>query len=66
MSHSTPTTLGYALLFAAPVGVGVAAATMRMTGDGAVTPAVALPGLVAAVAVFLFVAAAARYPRADR
>lgn len=55
-----PTTVGYALLFSIPVGVGVSGATMRMTGGGALDPLVALPGAVTATAVFLFVLVAAR------
>lgn len=52
--------LGYALLFAVPVGVGVAGAMMRGTGGGPLSPLVAGPAAVAAVAVFLLVVAGAR------
>jgi hypothetical protein len=54
------TRLGYALLFSAPVGVGVAAATMRVTGAGPSEPVVFGPGAAAAGAVFLLVAVASR------
>ena len=49
------TALGYALLFAVPVGVGVAGAMMRGTGGGPLAPVVVGPGAVAAVIVFLLV-----------
>jgi hypothetical protein len=62
--------LGWALLFAAPVGVGVSAAVMRVTGQAALDPTVALPGAAAAVAVFVLVVVAAAGgspdPDADR
>ncbi|WP_224332785.1 hypothetical protein [Haloprofundus halobius] len=51
----TRTTVGYALLFSIPVGIGVAAGVSRATGEGLLAPGVALPGVVAAVGVFLFV-----------
>lgn len=50
--------LGWAILFAVPVGVGVAAAVMRMTGAGPLDPVVALPGLLTAAGVFALVALA--------
>lgn len=49
------TTLGWALLFALPVGVGVAGAMMRGTGGGPLAPLVAGPAAVATLAVFLLV-----------
>lgn len=54
------TALGYALLFSLPVGVGVSAAVMRMSGGGVFDPLVALPGAATAAAIFLFVLLAAR------
>jgi len=52
--------LGWALLFSAPVGVGVSMAVMRMSGGALLDPAAALPGVVAAVVVIAFVALAGR------
>ncbi|WP_224447772.1 hypothetical protein [Haloprofundus salilacus] len=52
---STRTIVGYALLFSIPVGVGVAAGVSRATGEGLLAPSVALPGVVAAIGVCLFV-----------
>lgn len=63
-SHPTgpgvATTVGYALLFAVPVAVGVPLAVTRVTGEPFFTPVVAGPGLVAGLAVFLLVVLAAR------
>jgi hypothetical protein len=52
--------VGYALLFSVPVGVGVAAAMMRMTGGGPSRLVVFGPGVVAAAALFALVYVAAR------
>lgn len=51
---------GWALLFSVPVGVGVSLAVMRMSGGALLDPIVVLPGVVAAAAVFAFVALAGR------
>lgn len=52
--------LGWALLFSVPVGVGVSLAVMRMSRGSAADPLVFVPGVVAAAAVFAFVALAGR------
>lgn len=52
-------TLGYALLFSVPVGVGVALAVLATTAGTYMTTA-AVGGLLAAVLVFLLVVAGAR------
>jgi hypothetical protein len=52
--------VGWALLFSVPVGVGVAAATMRMSGEGPFAPSVVAPGVAAAVGVFALVYLVAR------
>ena len=57
--------VGYALLFALPAGVGIAAGTMRVTRAAPTDPVVALPALVAAAAVFAFVIVAATRGEAD-
>lgn len=62
VADATPddrTVLWYALLFSVPVGVGISAGTMRMTGGGFLTPIVAVPGVVATVCIFAFVVFAA-------
>lgn len=60
MNRRSREVLGWALLFSAPVGVGVSLAVMRMSGGDLLDPLVALPGVVAAAAVFAFVALAGR------
>jgi hypothetical protein len=53
-------TLGWALLFSVPIGVGVSVAAMRSTGRPPFAPIVAVPGVLSLVAVFVLVAVAAR------
>ena len=60
MDDASREVLGWALLFSVPVGVGVSMAVMRMSGGGLFEPLVALPGIVAAVVVFAFVALVGR------
>ncbi|MGM0592367.1 MAG: hypothetical protein ACQETI_12220 [Halobacteriota archaeon] len=49
------TALGYALLLAVPVGVGVSVGMMRATGGGAFHPFVFGGGILTAVVVFALV-----------
>lgn len=57
-------TLGYALLFSVPVGVGVALAVLATTA-GTYTTTAAVGGGLAAVVVFLLVAVGARGANGD-
>ncbi|MFB6080736.1 MAG: hypothetical protein ABEJ81_07050 [Haloferacaceae archaeon] len=55
----TRAALGYALFLSVPVGLGVASAVMRGAAAGPFAPVVVVPGVVAALAVFLLVLAGA-------
>ncbi|SFR69005.1 hypothetical protein [Halogeometricum limi] len=53
------TVLGYALLFSAPMALGITVMMLRVVGGPVSKPIVFAPGLVVALAVFLLVAVAA-------
>lgn len=61
-SALTPTTVGYALLFAVPPGVGVTGATAIVSGEYALA---LTAGAVTAVAVFALVVVATASGRAN-
>ena len=62
MDGTSREVLGWALLFSLPMGVGIPLAVMRMSGAPLSAPIVFLPGVVAAAAVFAFVALVGRDP----